>query len=249
MRKLLRFCLSSLSLAVASPSLAVAGDRCKHVDCGNVCSIYVIDSHRHVPEIRYKEIEIKLPKKLCKTILVEEKSEVVKPSYQTFIEHCATTIKAPHCKLVTSYVSCQECRPETTYKPVTVDVGHTECICQPVGHCGKVVATEVWVPKYIETYLPCTEIVCRDVLVPKTKVECQEFSYEHRFPIENSVVRYTKEELIRHVPLTIENHVEEVIKIRVPFATNRCVSCKEIFKSGDCSPQPIKTGDDICKKL
>src|SRR4051812_25521180 len=106
---------------VAGP--ARAGDHCPHAECGATCHSYVIDSYRHVPEVGYRDIRIKIREPRCRTELVEETSQVVIPSYQPTVETGHAVITVPRCRHTTYFETCRECRPETRLKPVTVDAG------------------------------------------------------------------------------------------------------------------------------
>ncbi len=85
------------------------------------------------------------------------------------------------------------------------------------------------------------------MIVPETKVECRNTPLLIEFPLEKSVVHFNTEELVRHVPVTTETYVEEEVVIRVPFATTRCVACRQVFKTEDQAPELIKTCDTVCK--
>jgi hypothetical protein len=238
MSKLLGSFLVFLGLAYAAPNFVAASERCQHPGCGPVCRLYVIESHRAVPEVCYREIKIKVCKPRCQTDLVLEKSQVVKPAYQPLVEPGHATVLIPVCHHKTCFEVCHELRPETTHKTVTVDDGHWCTVCRKCHFLGGKTCEQVWVPNYGETCVPTTELVCRDVVVPTIHEECRDVPTQTSFPIHTLDRRLEKEDVYRHVPVTTEKWVEEEIVIRVPFVTSRCVSSRQVFESDDARPNP-----------
>ncbi len=233
MKTLVCIALVSFELAFFIPSLVVAGERCRHDTCGTVCRVYVIDSHRRVAEVSYREIKVKVPRKTCETRLVEEKSLVVKPVYQRAVEPGCATVAVPRRQQVVCLETRRESQTETVMKSVTVDAGEWATMTRSCGLCGPIVCEHVWVPKYVETKVPSTELVYRDVVVPRVHEKWHDVPCTVDFPIQTTNRKLESEEVVRHVPVTTEKWVEEEVVIKVPFVTWRCVSCRQVFETPD----------------
>jgi hypothetical protein len=236
MKKLPGSRLVSLVVFLAGPSFVAAGEHCRHPDCGRVCRVSAPGSHRHVPEVCYREIKFTVRKPRCQTELALEKSQLVKPTYEPVVEPGCAIVSIPVCHHETCVEVCRELVPETTLKTVTLDNGSWCTVHRKCFHLGPKSCETVWVPNCVETCVPSTEMVSRDVLVPKTHETCHEEPTPISFPIHSIARRFEKEDVYRHVPVTTEKWVEEEVVIRVPFVTSRCVSCRQEFESDDDLP-------------
>jgi hypothetical protein len=223
----------ALGAVAFAPSLLLAGSHCRHPDCGSFCHVSAIASHRHVPEVCYKEIRYKVRKPRCRTELVLETTKVGRPVYQPSVEPGRAIVTVPDCREQTCMLLTQEYLPETKERRVAVDAGHWATASRSCGLCGPKACEHVWVPKIVEPCVPTTELVSRDVWVPKARVECHDVATEVKFEIHTTCRRWECEDVSRHVPVTTEEWVEEEVVIKVPFVTARCVTCRRVVADVD----------------
>jgi hypothetical protein len=162
------------------------------------------------------------------------------------IEPGRAVVPVPECREKTCMVLSHDYRPESRETALAVDAGQWATVSHKCGLCGPKTVEQVWVPKIVETCVPVTELVCQDVWVEKTHVECRDVPTEVKFPIHTTSRRWECEVVYRHVPATTAEWIEEEVVIRVPFVSAQCVACRHVVETEDCPARDVPHCADRC---